>query len=104
MRRTLLTVAGGALRFGDGPGGVDEADVAEGLGEVSEELSAAGVDLLGEQAHVVAVADGGRERAAGGADLAGQRLGLRQPEGAEEERALVALEAVVGPVAVDETS
>src|SRR5438445_11329471 len=34
MPRTLPS----ALRFADGPGGVDEADVAEGLGEVAEEL------------------------------------------------------------------
>jgi hypothetical protein len=34
-------------------GGADEADVAEGLGEVAEQLPADRVDPLGEQAEVV---------------------------------------------------
>ena len=38
--------------------------------------------------------------ARGRLDLAGQRLGLRQPERAQQERALLAGQAVVGQVAV----
>ena len=38
------------LSFGDRPGGVDQADVAERLGEVAEQLAGRRVDLLGEQA------------------------------------------------------
>jgi hypothetical protein len=45
------------LGLGDGPGGVDQADVAEGLGVVADHLHAAGVDLLGQQADVVGVGD-----------------------------------------------
>ncbi len=37
----------------NGPGRVDEPDMAEGLGEIAQEFSAVGIDLLGEQADVV---------------------------------------------------
>src|SRR4051794_29529736 len=103
MRRTLLTVVVPlTFGFGDGPGGVDQADVAESLGEVAQQFTGRGVDLLGEQAEVVAEADGRGERLPRLADLAGEGMGLGQPERAEEEGALLALEAVVGPVPVDE--
>src|SRR3974377_2364862 len=41
------------LRLADGPGGVDQADMAERLREVADHLAAGPVDLLGQQAHVV---------------------------------------------------
>jgi hypothetical protein len=47
-----------ALGFGYGPGGVDEPDVAEGLGEVAEQFTGGRVDFLGEQVDVVEVGDG----------------------------------------------
>ena len=53
------------------------------------------VDLLGQQADVVDEGDGPLERRAGPVDLAGQRQRLGQPERAQQERALLALEAVV---------
>src|SRR5205807_8844871 len=102
MSGNLLT--GVPFGFADGPRGVDESDVAEGLGEVAEELTARRVDLLGEQAEVVAEAGGRLECRASAVQLAGQGLRLRQPERAEQERPLFALEAVVGLVAVDEST
>ena len=90
------------LRFTDRPCRVDETDVAERLGEVAEQLAGGRVDLLGEQADVVG--EGGRplEHLAGAGRLSGQRERLGEPERAQQERALVALEPVVGEVAVDE--
>ena len=41
-RRGVLSAFG----LGNGPGGVDEPDVAEGLREVAQELPAHGIDLL----------------------------------------------------------
>ncbi len=66
--------------------------MAEGLGEVAQELSAGGVDLLGEQADIVDEGDGPFENGAGPSRLAGQGQGLSQPEGAQQERAFVTLE------------
>ena len=64
-----------ALGFGDGPGGVDEPDVAEGLGEVAEQLTGGGVDFLGQQADVVEVGDGTLENVPCPRGLAGQGQG-----------------------------
>ena len=50
---------------GDGPRGVDQADVAERLREVAEQVTGVRVDLLGEQPHVVDVADGPLEHRRG---------------------------------------
>ncbi len=88
------------LGLGDGPGGVDQSDVAEGLGEVAQELPAGGIDLLGQQADVVDEGDGPFEHGAGPSRLPGPGQGLGQPEGAQEERAFLTLEPVLGPVAV----
>src|SRR5438270_2092438 len=78
-----------ALRLGDRPRRVDQPDVAEGLGEVAEQLARVGIDLFGEQAEIVAEPDGRLERVAGPVELTGHRLGLGQPERAEKERALL---------------
>ena len=51
---------------------------------------------------VVDVGDGALERLARPLDLAGERERLCEPERAQEEGAFLALEAVVGEVAVDE--
>jgi hypothetical protein len=45
------------LRLADRPGRVDEADVAERLREVADQLARLGIDLLGEQSDVVDEAD-----------------------------------------------
>ena len=89
--------------LGNGPGGVDEPDVAEGLGEVAQELSADGIDLLGEQADVVDEGCGPFEDGTGPSRLSGPGQGLGQPEGAQQECAFFALEPVVGPVAVHQS-
>src|SRR4051812_39521223 len=59
----------GSFGLVDGPGGVDEPDVAERLREVAEQLTAPGVDLLRQQAHVVGVRGGSLECLPGPADL-----------------------------------
>jgi hypothetical protein len=52
-RSARLGTASVLLGLGNGPGGVDEADVAERLREVPDHLAAAGIDLLGQQADIV---------------------------------------------------
>src|SRR5215472_2789223 len=82
--------------LGDGPGSVDQADVAERLGEVADHLAGAGIDLLRKQADIV---DGGHcplESRSGCLNVTGERLRLRQPEGAQQERAFLARQSVVG--------
>ena len=68
--------------------------MAERLREVSEELARCGVDFLCQQTDVV---DEGRrplEHRLGPGHLVGERECLGQPERAEQERALLALEPV----------
>src|SRR3954453_11353603 len=84
----------GSAGLRDRPRGVDQADVAEGLGEVAEQLSRRRVDLLGEQAEVVAVAGRGLEDLAGPVGPAGERERLGEPESAEEESAPLARQPV----------
>ena len=78
--------------------------MAQGLGKVPQELSADGINLLGEQADIVD--EGGRplEDGAGLSRFPGSGQGLGQPEGAEKERAFFAFKPVVGAVAVDESA
>jgi sulfate permease, SulP family len=84
--------SGGALPgLGDGPGGVDQADMAERLREVADHLAAAHVDLLGQQAYVVDRCHGPLEGRGGLVHLPGQRLRLCQPECAQQERTFLAL-------------
>ncbi len=64
------------LGLGDGPGGVDESDVAEGLGEVAEQLTGGRVDFLGQEADIVGVGDGTLEDAPCPLRLVGQGQGL----------------------------
>jgi tetratricopeptide (TPR) repeat protein len=90
--------------LGDGPGGVDQADVAERLREVADHLAAARVDLLGQQAHVVDGRHGALERRGGLVELSGQRLRVRQPERAEQEGSLLAGQAVMSQVAVHQAA
>ena len=77
--------------------------MAEGLGEVAQELSAGGIDLLSEQADVVDEGCRPFEDGAGPSRLSRPGQGLGQPEGAQKKRAFFALEPVVGPVAVHES-
>ena len=93
-----LPAIAGAIDVG---GGVDQADVAERLREVAELLAARGVDLLGEQAQIIGVTGQTVEQRRGALGLA--RLGKAgdEPEAADDERALLALEAVrVGALCV----
>src|SRR5271165_6752442 len=94
------TGGGALLGLGDGPGGVDQPDVAERLGEVADHLAAARVDFLGQQADVVDRRHGPLEGGGGRAELPGQRLSLCQPECAQQEGALLPGQAVVSEVAV----
>ena len=96
-----------ALGFGDGPGGVDEPDVAQDLGEVAEQVTGGRVDFLGEQADVVELGDGTLEDVPCPRGLASQGQGLGQPEGAQHEGALPAFQAVgsaAGVKAVDQAA
>src|SRR5215831_11424972 len=95
---------GTLLCLGDCPGGVDQPDVAERLREVADHLAAAGVDLLGEQADVVDRRHRPLECRRGLVYLTGQRLGLGEPEGAQQEGALLPRQAVVGQVPVHQAA
>src|SRR3982074_1155275 len=101
MRRGATRGPRGCLVFSlrNGPGRVDQSDVAEGLRKVPERLTAGRVDLLREQAHVVGVGAGSLEGRSGPLELARDRLRLGQPEGADQEGSFLALQTVVGAVA-----
>src|SRR5260370_19464241 len=92
----------GSLRLRDGPRGVHQPDVAECLREVAEQLAGGRIDFLGKEPHVVGEGGCTRERLLGALELARERLRLCQPEGAEQESALLAGQAVLRAVAVDE--
>ena len=64
-------------------------------GKLPEQLAGVGVDLFGEQADVVDEGGGSFEHGAGPVGLPGHRQGLREPEGAQQEGALLAVETVV---------
>lgn len=48
LRRASTTLDVAAASLAEAPGGVDEAHVGEGLWEVADELTAVGIDLLGQ--------------------------------------------------------
>ena len=68
--------------------------MAEGLREVAEQLAAGRVDLLGQQADVVDEATARSKAAVARSTSPGQRQRLGQPEGAEQEGALLARQPV----------
>src|SRR3954454_5142804 len=72
----------------------DQADVAEGLREVAEQLAVGRLDLLGQEAEVVRVAGELVEERLCAVDLAGLRQARDEPERAEHEGALLADQAV----------
>src|SRR6516164_3047062 len=84
-RRYRTAACGTFPGLGDGPGSVDQADVAERLREVADHLTAGRVDLLGQQADVVDRRHRPLEGRRGPVQLSGERLRLRQPERAEQE-------------------
>src|SRR5512144_3218354 len=80
MRFSLCHYVRKLLGLRDRPGGVDQADVAECLREVAQQLSGSRVDLLGQQADIVAVGDRAFEDLHRLVDLPGQGEGVGQPE------------------------
>src|SRR5690606_25397060 len=83
-------------------GGVDEAEVAEPLREVAEELERLRVDLFGEEPERAGMREERVERGARRRRLTGQRVGLDEPERRQQERALRPADAVVAVVAVEQ--
>jgi hypothetical protein len=77
--------------------------MAEGLREVAKELPADWIDLLGQQADLIDEGGGTLENGPGPNRLACLSQGLGQPEGTQKEGALLTLEAVVGPIAIDQS-
>src|SRR5215510_3979226 len=84
--------------------GVDQPDVAEGLGKVAEQLAGIWVDLLGEEADIIEVRDGTLEDVPCPTRLVSQSQGMCQPERAQHEHALAAGQTILaaGFVAVDQ--
>jgi hypothetical protein len=76
-------------------GGVEEAEVAEGLREVAEHLVRGRVVLFAEETEVVAGGEALLEHRAGAVELADGDEVVGEPEFAQQERALVAGETVV---------
>lgn len=74
----------------------------ESLWKVAEQLSAHGVQLLGEQTDIVGVRGDALEELASTSDFSHRREGLNQPEGADAERAFVSRKVVKTEVAVHE--
>src|SRR3974390_878332 len=85
------------------PGRVDEPDVAERLREVAEELIADLIDLFGQPTDVIDEGGAPLEHGSGPGRLARLGQGLGQPEGAQEQGALLTFEPVVGPIAIDQS-
>lgn len=77
-------------------GHADQRNVRERLGEIAQLAAGEGVVLLGQEAQVVAQEQKAFEEPAGVVLAAGQEQGVREPEGAGEERAFTAGEAVGG--------
>jgi len=78
----------------DGPRGIDQPNVAEGLGKVAEVLATLRVDLLGQQADVVDVTVGSLEHLAGLIAPASGGKHVGEPECAKQEGALVTVQPV----------
>src|SRR4051812_18877874 len=76
--------------------GVDDPEMAEGLGEITHLPPAHDVVLLREQAEVIREAEQALVERACLRDPPGQGQGAREPERTGEELALVAGQAVVG--------
>ena len=93
-----------AFGLRNSPSCVDKPDVAEGLGEVAQKLSTDRIDLFREQADVADKGGGAFEDGTGLGRLAGPGQGLGQPERAQKERAFLALEPVLRPVAIHQSA
>ena len=74
--------------------------MAESLGEVTQQVSADRIDLFREEANVIDKVCGSFEGGAGPSRVSRPSQGLGQPERAQKKRAFLALESVLGPVAV----
>ena len=72
----------------NGPSGVYQADVAERLGKVAQQLAGTGIDLLGQEAEIVGPRSRSLEHLACPHGLTAQGESVSQPEGAEQERGL----------------
>ena len=79
-------------------GGLDQREVREGLREVAEVPAGVGVELLGVEAERRGDAQQALHQVAGALLLADDRERGDEPERADEERALLARQAVVGLV------
>src|SRR5437870_671050 len=90
------------LGLGDGPRGIDQTDVAEGLREVPQQLARCFVHLFGQEADVVGEGGGALEGDPGSLDLTGQGQRLGQPEGAQKERPFGSLQAIFRAVPEDQ--
>src|SRR5712692_11786215 len=81
-----------------GNGRADQADVAEALRKVAEELVGRRIDLLREEADVVNAADEVVHKDTGFVGAADPRERFGEPERANEERALLAAQPVLAAV------
>src|SRR5438874_1848348 len=90
------------LRIRNRVGGADEGEMSESLGEVAEELPALGVDLLRVETDVVREPDELVHQPPSLFQPSQSREGVDEPERAGEESALLAHDAVLAAIAVDE--
>lgn len=91
-------------RFFEVHGGVDEADVAERLGEVAQKLPGSRIDLLREQTEVVPVREKTLEELPRAGKVAGESEVVDEPPATDHECTLVPADTVVAvDVAIHET-
>src|SRR5436190_17044330 len=95
LGNVLCRLADRVVVLGERHGRGDVREVREALREVAEDLPCARVVLLAEQTEVVGGLRGPVECSLGLLDPSLPGEALDEPEGAREERALLALQAVV---------
>src|ERR1700694_1880009 len=74
----------------DLPRRVDQPDVAEGLGEIAQQLAAGGVDFFSQQTEIVGEADQPVEERLGAINLPGLSQAGDEPERTDDERPFLA--------------
>src|SRR5438552_15759010 len=90
------------FRLRDGPRRVHQPDVTERLREVAQQLASRRVHLLRQEADVVDERRGTAEHLARPRDIAAECQRMGQPEGIEEEAALLPRETVGREVPIDQ--
>src|SRR5262249_23836595 len=82
-------------------GVADECEMRESLGKIAEEGIVLRIDFLGEESDVVGFSDQALEELPGLFFPSERKIGIHQPEAADEKGSLPAFQPVFGAVALD---